>query len=81
MLTLTPEDPAATQTFQLICSDPDLSDTRVVAILWPALNAAGQLRLRFRFQTGVVLSGIRDMTVPSEQKVFGALAFQVRIGQ
>jgi hypothetical protein len=80
-LTITPQDPAATQTFQLLCSDPDLSDTRQVEILWPALNAVGQLHLRFEFQPGVVLSGIRDVTVPSEQTLFGALAFQVRIGQ
>jgi hypothetical protein len=80
-LTLMPQDATATQTFQLVCSDTALSDTRDVAILWPALTAAGQLHVRFPFQQGIVLSGIRDVTAPGNGAIFGALAFQLRIGR
>ncbi|MHB8626934.1 MAG: hypothetical protein ACYDBJ_09685 [Aggregatilineales bacterium] len=80
-LTLTPQDPTGTQTFQLVCSDTALSDARTVSILWPALTAAGQLHVRFPFQQGIVLSGIHDVTAPSDGAVLGALAFQLRIGR
>jgi len=80
-LRLTPQDPVATQTFQLICSDAVMSDTRTVSILWSALAAAGQLHILIPFRPGIVLSGIRDVTAPSNEAVYGTLAFQIRIGQ
>lgn len=80
-VSLIPQDSNARQTFQLICSDAALSDSRDVLILWPALTATGQLHIRFPFQLGVVLSGIRDLTLPSNETLFGILSYQVRIGQ
>lgn len=80
-LTIKPRDAAMRQTFDLTCAASDHSQRATVAILWPALDAIGQLHFPVPFKTGVVVSELRNLTGPSGGTLYGTLTTEIRLSR
>jgi len=80
-ITLRPDDPMQATQFEMLCDKPVYETIRTENMLWPALQAARDLKLMFPIESGYTDTSLADLTGPTGGLLDGTVKIQTEVSR